>query len=169
MADPITLTMMGLSLASGAMSAAGTIAQGRAGVAAAEADRANLGAQAADTMSAATRNAQDKDREARLLMSSAQATAAASGGSATDPGVLDLIGGIAREGNVQSRELVRQGQEQSNQLLYRGKLGVSAAKQNQSLGYLAAGGQLLSGVSGAFSKYGSGMPTLSSGGSPWYA
>lgn len=166
MADPITLAAIA-AVGAGAVNAAGTIAQGNAAVAAANANRANLGAQAADTVAAATRAAEEKDHEAKLLMSTTQANAAASGGSATDAGVLDILGGIAQKGNVQSRELVRQGQEQGNQLRYQGKLGVWNAKNNQRLGYLAAGGQLLSGVSDAYTKYGSGTPAATSGTS-WY-
>lgn len=156
MTDPVTLAMIATSVASSAVSAGGTILQGKAGVAAAQSEANMLNAQGADQQAVATQNAAAKAKEASLLMSNAQAVSANSGGSATDGSVLDIIGGIAAEGNVQSRELTRQGEMAAQNARYQGKLGMKAARQNQKLGYLTAGGQMLSGMSDAFSKYGAG-------------
>lgn len=144
---------------SGALSAAGTIAQGRANVAAAKTEQMMLNQQAGEAQAIAGRDASAKKRETDTLLSNLQATAASSGGMGTDGTVLDLAGEIARTGNVQGRELLRQGEETANQTRYRGRLGVANAKQNQKLGYLTAGSQLLSGVSNAFTAYNSAPAT----------
>lgn len=166
MADPITMAAM---LGAGALQAAGTIAQGRAGVEASKAEQAMAAAQGSEIQAVAQRDAIAKKREGDLLQSSLQATAAASGGGAADPTVLEISGDIARESNVQRREIMRQAKERSNMINYQAELGMSAAKTNQKLGYLAAGGQMLSGVAGAFDKYGQGHPAKAPSSSPsWY-
>jgi hypothetical protein len=146
------------SLASGGLAAAGSIAQANAAEAAAKAQLGFAEAAAADERAVAGRKAAMKAKETRLLMSRAQAVAADSGGKATDPTVLELMGGIAKEGNVASRELMRQGEEAANMTRWQGKMGLANAKTNTGLSYLQATGQLMSGVSDAFTKYGSGIP-----------
>lgn len=158
MADPITMIA---TLGAGALQAAGTIAQGKAGTAAAEAERGMAYAQASEQNAVAQRDAAAKKREGDLLLSSLQANAAASGAGAADNTVLELAGGIARDANVGQREILRQGQASANMTRYQGDLGLSTARTNQSLSYAAAGGQLLSGVAGAFDKYGGGAPSTS--------
>lgn len=146
------------SVASGALAAAGSIAQANAAEAAAKAQMQFAEAKAADERAVAGRKAAMKAKETRLLMSRAQAVASASGGKATDPTVLELMGGIAKEGDVASRELMRQGEEAANMTRWQGKMGVATAKTNTGLSYLQATGQLMSGVSDAFKIYGQGIP-----------
>src|SRR5262245_47667509 len=93
---------MALTAASTALQAAGTLVGGDA---AAQAGRAraqayNFQAKQQDMMAqesraAAQREALDKRRQGDLLQSQLQARAAASGGGAADPTVLDLGGGLA--------------------------------------------------------------------------
>lgn len=146
------------SLISGGLAAAGSIAQSNAALAAAKAEAGFAEAKASDEMAVSQRKAMQKMKETRFLMSRGQAVAAASGGKATDPTVLDIMGGIAKEGNVASRELMREGEEAANMTRWQGKMGVSTAKTNQGLSYLQATGQLMSGVSDAFKIYGAGIP-----------
>lgn len=149
------------SAAAGGIGAAGTIAQGNAAYAAAKNERAQLNRMASEELAVATRGAEAKSKEARGVQSRVQAVAADSGGTATDDTVLNIIGDIAREGNVQTRDILRTGQVKADDLVYRGRVGVNAARQNRSLARWAAGGQLLSAAGDAFAKYGSGGPGTS--------
>ena len=164
------------SLADGGIGAAGTIAQGNAQLAAAKNEREQMNRIASEELAVATREAAAKDREVKGLQSRVQAVAASSGGRATDDTVLNILGNIAKEGNVQKRDILRAGQVKADDLMYRGRVGVNAARQNRSLSRWAAGGQMLSAAGdafGAFAKYGSGgfgggkSPPTSSG-APWY-
>lgn len=158
-----------MSIASGVVGAMGTIAAGKAQVAAARAERAQLAQIAAEKQAVATRESQDKGRETKMLLSRGQAVAAASGGGATDPTVMELAGGIAQYGNVQSRELTRQGQEEARMLNYKGLVGVKMAKAQQKVAMLGAIGQVVGGFTSAFQNYGSGLPSAPAANSPtWY-
>lgn len=170
MADPITLMAAisaGTALASGGIAAAGTIAQGNAALEVAKAERKQLARMASEEMAVATRDASSKAKEADLLKSRGQAVAAASGGTATDPTVLEIMGNISRDANVQVRDVLRTGQVKADDLMYRGRVGVNTAKTNRSLSRLAATGQVIGAVGDAFSKYGQGAPTSGSAPKSW--
>jgi hypothetical protein len=164
----------------GVIEAGGTIAQGNAQYEAAKLERKQLGRMASEELAVATRGAEAAAKDARLLTSRGQAVSAASGGMATDDTVLNIIGDIAKEGNVQQRGILRTGQVKADDLMYRGKVGVKSAKFQKGLSRWAAGGTMLqaaakaaeqaaAGATGmpssggsfntsAFSKYGTGAP-----------
>src|SRR4051812_33157911 len=109
--DPITATVA--TVAGAGISAVSTIMGGNAAADAGEAQARAQRQQAADnatalefkaqqedqgaqeSRAAAQRQALEKGRQTRLLLSTLQARAAASGGGASDPGVLDIAGKIA--------------------------------------------------------------------------
>lgn len=173
MSSPVTTLMMG------AIEAGGTIAQGNAQYEAAKLERRLMGRMASEELAVATRGAEAAAREARLLQSRGQAVAADSGAGATDDTVLNLIGDIAKESNVQQRGILRTGQVKADDLMYKGRVGVKSAKFQRTMSRWAAGGTMLqaaakaaeqaaAGASGmpssggsfssAFAKYGSGAP-----------
>lgn len=183
MSSPLTTLMIG------AIEAGGTLAQGNYGVAVARAEQKQLGRMASEELAVATRGAAAKAKEAQLMTSRVQALAADSGGGATDDTVLNITGEIAKEGNVQQRDILRTGQVKADDLLYRGRVGVAGAKFQRGLSRWAAGGTMLasaakaaeqvagmgggsgSGFSSAFMKYGAGQPQASVSPSqqvPWY-
>lgn len=186
MSSPVTTLMMG------AIEAGGTIAQGNYGLEVAKAERKQLNRMASEELAVATRGMEAKAKEGRLLTSRVQAVASSSGGMATDDSVLDVIGNIAKEGNVQQRDVFRQGKVKADDLMYRGKVGVKNAKFARTQSRWAATGTMMaaaakaaeqvagaasgmpvanSGFSGAYAKYGQGAPTYSvSPGQqePWY-
>ena len=186
MSSPVTTLMMG------AMEVGGTLAQGNAQYEAAKAERKQLGRMASEELAVSTRGMEAKAKEGRLLASRVQAVSATSGGMATDDSVLDIIGNIAKEGNVQQRDIFRQGKVKADDLMYRGKVGVATAKFNRTQSRWAAAGiamnsvakaaEQMAGVGGggsgfntaAFGKYGGGAPSgdygapSSGAGNPWY-
>lgn len=182
MSSPLT------TLAMGAIEAGGTLAQGNAGVDSAKMERKQLGRMASEEMAVASRGAAAKADEAELLASRVRAVAASSGGMATDDSVLDITGDIGRDANVQQRDILRGGRVKADDLLFRGGVGVANARHNRTMSRWEAGGTMMaaaakaaeqvagmgggqSGFSGAFKKYGLGMPTASASPSqqkPWY-
>lgn len=145
------------AVAGGGLAAAGTIAAGNAAADAARQEQKQLNQMAAEERAVASRQKAAVDLRTRQLLSRGQAVAAASGAGATDPTVMEIMGGIVEEGEVGKAEAMRQGLEAGKGLEYKGRVGVAGAKTNKRLGYLTAGGQVLSGVGDAFSKYGAGL------------
>lgn len=164
----------------GAIEAGGTIAQGNAQYEAAKLERRLLNRMASEELAVATRGAEAAAKESRLLQSRGQAVAADSGAGATDDTVLNIIGDIAKESNVQQRGILRTGQVKADDLMYKGRVGVKSAKFQRGLSRWAAGGTMLQAAAkaaeqaaaaamgmpssgggfntSAFSKYGSGAP-----------
>jgi hypothetical protein len=214
--DPMTLTVgsMALTAAGSAVSAMGTLAGGNAAndaaIAGAAADR-QAGSAAWDaavrgrdakefearqleqaggqSIAAAQRSAFERRDQGRLLMSKLQARAAASGGGATDPGVLDLAGNIADRSEYDALTEMFKGQDRANGLydqatssrltgeaiLAEGRDRYTAAGMNassrlqlgdaqQRASQMAAAGTIIGGAGSAFSTYRR-APTSLGGGS----
>jgi hypothetical protein len=170
-----------MGIASSAVGMMGSIAQAKAMNEQAKAESMQMGMMAAEEKAVASRDAQAKDKEGRLLLSRGQAVAAASGGGATDPTVLELAGDIGRETSVQKRELMRQGQEKARNLEYKATVGRWAAKQQGKMTILGGIGNMIGGIgeglgglASAFDKYGGGGPGTPYTGQrattipPWY-
>jgi hypothetical protein len=160
-----------LGIASSVIGFAGAQSQAKFIEAQAKNEQQQLNRMSAEEKAVASRDAQAKSKETSLLLSRQQAVAAASGAGATDPTVLELAGDLAKEGNVQSRELMRQGLEKGQMLEYRGTVGRQMAKSQAKMTRLAGWGSMIggfadaantfasSGGTSAFGKYGGGMPT----------
>ena len=116
----------------------------------AESDRLeakNMEAQANEQRAASQRNAEQKQKQARLVLSRQQAVSAASGGSATDPTVLDLGADVAGEGEYQANMIQYEGEARGSSLDYGAALKRRAASNAETSGFINAGTSLLSGVS----------------------
>jgi hypothetical protein len=163
--DPITMTVA--TLAGGALSAAGTIMGGNA---AADAGRrsqeaANFRATqedmaAQESRASAQRVALDKGRETTLLESKLQARAAAGGGSASDPGVLDLTGDIAGRGEYESLMAMFTGENKARGLTdeatgsrLTGEAAAAEGAAKQSASYLSAAGTIVGSAGSAYRTY----------------
>lgn len=155
MADPVTLMTVGATVASSAMSAAGTISSANAGVAAAKSEQAQLKQVAAEKLAVATRDVIEKDREAKLLQSSLRATAANSGGGVGDSTVIGLMSDIDSRAGYQKNAIYGQARESANMDLFQGKVGVAQAKAARTASYFDAGATILSGVASV-----AGMPSV---------
>jgi hypothetical protein len=156
-----------MGIASSVVGMMGSVAQANAMKQQAKAESIQLGQMAAEERAVASRDAQSKNKEGRILLSRQQAVAAASGGGATDPTVLELAGDIGRETSVQRRELMRQGKEKGRNLEYKAKMGLWSANANSKMtilggiGNMIGGiGQGLGGLAGAYGKYGGGGPSV---------
>lgn len=195
--DPLTATSAAvLSLASGALQAGGTIISGNAAASAGEAQAAAQRKAAADNQTmlefkaqqeeqnaqesraSSQRQSLEKTRQARLLLSSLQARAAAGGGSASDSGVLDLAGDIAQRGEYESLMAAYSGENAARGLMdqargdrYAGATGIqgaelaanasiAAGKAQQTASYLSAAGTIAGSGASAYRVF-KGMPSKS--------
>ena len=134
MADPITLGALALTAAGTGISAYSTIAgsqaaskglqfqaqaaeqAGQAAQQAKEFEAKQYGMQAKEARATAQRGALETRRQGRLLQSTLQARAAAGGGGATDPGVLNLAGDIAGRSEYQALLEMAQGENRARGL-----------------------------------------------------
>lgn len=163
--DPVTMTVA--TVASGALSAAGTLMGG-----AAAADAGSRAQQAGyfkaaqeeqaaqESRAASQRQAQEKARNTRLALSTLQARAAAGGGSASDPGTLNLAGDIAGRGEYQSLMDLYTGENRGRGLedqAIGSRLTADAAKAEgeakRDASYLSAAGTLIGTAGSAYKTY----------------
>ncbi len=96
-----------------AISAAGTIAAGKAKQQAAEFQAKQLDIKAGEEQAAGQQEAQQISRRKELAQSTLQARAAGSGFSATDPTALDLAGEIEKFGTMQEQMALYGGQSRA--------------------------------------------------------
>ena len=134
------------------VSAVGAIAQGNAADEAARATAAAQERRAGEERAAATKEAARKSQQTALLLSRQQALAASSGGGATDSTVLDLMGGVAKEGQYQQDISLYQGESKAVNLEDEAALARWKGQQARTAGYIGAGSSILSGVS-SFSRF----------------
>jgi hypothetical protein len=150
-----------LSILGGALQAAGSLQQGMDTQQAKQYQADQLRQNGGQAQASAQRTAADIDRQTSLLVSRALAVAAASGGGASDPTVVNMIAQDAAVGAYRKAvalyngdEANRASQMKADSLEYEGK----SAKVG---GLLASGTSLLSGASKAaslYQKFGAGAP-----------
>jgi hypothetical protein len=144
------------TIAGTALSAVGMVQQGQAQKKASEYQARQMEANAKTENALAQRRAMQERRKANILQSNLQARAAAGGGGALDPSIVDLGGDIAAEGEMRALSALWEGEERGKGLM----AGAGAARyegaQAARAGYMGAGATVLSGAGSLFSKYGKG-------------
>jgi hypothetical protein len=133
--DPLTLTA--LTVASGAASAATQFATANAS-ADAETQRADVEAawskrRAMDERAGAQRGAAEETRKATLAQSRLTALAGASGSGTDDKTVMDLHGGIEREGLLNSTAAMAAGEQRATGMEYQADLSKWAAASSSKI------------------------------------
>jgi hypothetical protein len=129
--------------------------------AAAKFEARQMRTQAGQEQAVAQREAENRLRESALLMSRAQAVAAASGGGALDPTVLRIIGGLAAEGELAAATERYNGDERARQLKlaavgreYEGVQAKYSGDVARSVGKWRAQNTLLQGAASMASAWG---------------
>lgn len=140
----------------------GSILQGRSARAAGDFAATQANINAGQAQAASQRQAENEQHRTKLAMSRAQAVAAASGGGATDPTVLDVIGGIAKEGEYRSLLALYEGDDKARELRLRGAAAKAQGRNAQRASYLGAAGSFANAGYTLYQKYGM-------GGSNWAA
>jgi len=151
--DPLTA----LTVVSTAVTAAGTIAGGQAAKGSSYFKAAQEDQAAQESRAASQRQALEKDRNTTLALSKLQANAAASGGGASDPGVVDLAGDIAGRGEYQHLMDMYTGENRARGLedTAKGERATGDAKETAS--YLSAAGTIIGGAGSAYKRF-KGLP-----------
>jgi hypothetical protein len=163
--DPITMTA--LTVAGGAMSAAGTLAGGAAAAQSGKAQQQAYEFQAqqdennaAQAFASGQRNSLDSAMKARMAISRSQAVAAGSGVNAGEGSPLTNVGEIAQRGRYQSAMDLFNGQSKQTGLLneaagarYSGELAKIGGEEAQEASYFTAAGTLFGSAGGAFKNY----------------
>jgi predicted methyltransferase len=124
---------------------------------------AQLRVNAGEAIASSQRSAQDIQRQTDYVASRALAVAAASGGGASDPTVVDLIARAAGEGAYRRSVALYQGEDKARALNaqasateYGGQLAAEAGGKTQAASDIGAASTLAKGGASLFSKYGAG-------------
>jgi hypothetical protein len=90
-------------------------------------------------------------RQARFAESRALALAAASGGGASDPTIVNIMAGIAGEGEIGAQSALYEGEERARGAELGAKASLYEGAQAKKAGYLKAGATVLSGIGSGLS------------------
>lgn len=163
--DPVTMTIA--TVVGGAISAAGTIAGGQAANAAGQSAQNMENYKAAQETQAAQesrassqRQALEVGRKTQLVQSQLQARAAASGGGAADPTILNLGGNIAGRGEYEALTDLYTGenrarglQDQATGDILTGQANAAEGSAKQMASYLSAAGTIIGTAGSAYRTY----------------
>jgi len=115
---------------------------------------AQLNYNAGQTRAMAQRQAINERRNTAYLTSRAQALAAASGGSATDPTVTNVIGNIEGEGEYRALSALASGETQATGLETQARAARNQGSAARTAGNISSLSTVLSGASSFYDKYG---------------
>lgn len=141
MADPISWVV----IAASAVSAIGAIQQGQAAKASANYNAAIADQNAQLSRQQAQANATQQARENYLRMGAIRAAQGHSGGEGGSGSVLDVIGDVAMQGELQKQNILYQGELQARGYGNTAALDRSQGKNAVTSSYFAAGSALLQG------------------------
>jgi hypothetical protein len=162
---PAALTLFGSAMSASGSYAAGSAAR-RAGErqkAAADFQAAQLDQNANTSIAVSQRKAQETMRQTKLVQSRALAVAAASGGGASDPTIVRIIGRIAAEGAYREALDLYEGEDRARQMRlaaegkrYEGDIAMESGAAKESAYQTSGTASLFAGAGSLFSKYGMG-------------
>lgn len=107
-----------------------------------------------EAKAASQREAADRRREGRLVMSRQRAAIAAGGGSTADDSVLDLMGDTAAAADTNAKLELYKGEQQARGYKDAANVAEYQAKIAMPAAFLGAAGDLFSGVSSMYSRFG---------------
>lgn len=156
---------MGLTAVGTAVSAVGTIAAGNQAKADSEFNAEQLIKQSNDARAAGSREMLKERRQKELVQSSLAARAAASSGDTTDAGIVNLAGGIEREGEIQALSAFARGENVARGYEDQAAASIARGKAAQRASVFKATSTILEGAGSLAGKYGR-LPNFSSGSGP---
>jgi len=142
-----------IMVAAAAVGAVAAVQQGRAAKAAGEynARVAEQNAQYAREQSAL--QAQQADREGRLRLGAIRAAHGASGGAAAEGSVIDVLGDVASQNELERQDILYRGAALAGGFQGTANLDRMQGRTGQTTGYLKAGQALLDGASQSYKAY----------------
>lgn len=139
-----------IMLAATAVSAISAVRQGQAAKAAADYNALINQQNAGIARSDAAAQAAQVDRENYLRLGSIRAAQGKSGGVAGEGSVLDVLGDVAAQGELEKQYALYQGEQRARGYGNTATLDTFSGRNAQTAGYLKAGTELLSGGAGAY-------------------
>lgn len=133
----------GLDTAGGFMTTAGYLQHGAAARGQAQFTAEQLRQQAGDAMASAQRRAFSDDRQARYIQSETLARAAASGGGASDPTVVNIMAQQAEEGAYRRQVDLYEGSSRERLLQLQAQAKEFEGQQTQDVANRVAGSSML--------------------------
>lgn len=154
--DPGTLMLMsmGATAAGGAVTAAGTLAGGKAAETAGEMTKQADEMAAEQSFAAGQRKSLDTQERTRMAMSTATARAGANGVDAGSGSPLATVGDIAKRGSYQALMDMFNGESEATNLRNSGAAAEYGGKMQKQASYLSAAGTLASTAGSMFKTYG---------------
>lgn len=134
--------------------ALGTITQGREAKAQADYQAQVAAANADEAQASSQRDAAEQYRRGRILESKQRAAIAAGGGSTADPSVLDIMGDTASAADLNARTEIYKGENQARGYDSMAAVDRAQGKSAMSAAYLGAAGDLFSGASSLYARFG---------------
>ena len=135
-----------LMAAGSVMSAIGALQQGEAAKSAADYNATIATQNAAIARQNAADKARQADRETYLRLGQIRANQGASGGNSGEGSVLDVIGDVAAQSELEKQQILYQGELQARGFTNDATLETFSGEAKQSSGYWKAGSELLSGA-----------------------
>lgn len=142
----------GTAVAGAALTAASTISAGNARKAESNYEAGQLKENAGQAQASGERAMLVQNRQTKLAESRAQAVAAASGGGALDPSVVDVEGNIAGEGAYRALSALYEGNSQATGMQNQAAATEFSGSQAQKASMISAGGGFLSSVGSTLSQ-----------------
>ena len=136
-----------MMIAGAAISAIGALQQGEAAKKAADYNATISTQNAAIARQNAADKARQADRETYLRLGSIRANQGAAGGAAGEGSVLDVIGDVAAQSELQRQQIIYQGELQARGFQNDATLETFSGKTKQESSYWKAGSELLGGAS----------------------
>lgn len=143
-----------MAIGGAALKAGGSIFGGLSANKAAKAEARQLETQAGLERATSQRQAMEERRQARLLNSRALAVAAASGGGADDPSIVNLMSDIDGEGAYRALAALYEGETEAQGMEAQAKARRKEGKNAKIAGFINAGSSLLGAGSSMMEKYG---------------
>lgn len=116
-------------------------------------EASQLNQKANDTVATSQRAAAEQRRQSAILQSRAQAVAAASGAGASDPGVVNIVGDIAKEGEYRALTALYNGNDEARSLRIQAGLTKMQGQQAKQASRVEAVSTILSGGAKAASYW----------------
>lgn len=153
---PLAIAAAAMTAVSSIASGLGQIQAGKAADVSAKFQAGQLEQQAGQERASSQRTAIEERRRSDIAISDATAAAAFSGGGATDPTVMNITGGLAKQGEYNALSALFEGEEKARGL----RLGATAArmegKQAKKQGMIGGVSTIIGGLGQAgmgYSKY----------------
>jgi len=139
--------------AAAVVGAVAAVQQGRAAKAAGEYNAKMAEQNAIYARQSAEFQMQQADREGRLRLGAIRAAHGASGGVAEEGSVLDVLGDVAGQNEIEKQDIKWRGEVRAAGFAGTASLDRMQGKQAETSGYLKAGQALLGGASSSYTAY----------------